>query len=444
MRRPLFFAAFSLFLLLLLQPITQAQGLVEALQECPSTLTGGTNPEQIHLQISADPTEMTVIWATDGRADAEVEWSSESDSGQASGQSYCYNQHDMAFHIATMTGLPLATEISYTVGAGNTWSDAATFTTIDPNSDRFEWISIADHGISTEGLAVSDAIIADSTAQMVTISGDISYANGDQSIWDDYFDAQEASMMKIPWVTAVGNHENEPGREFEAYEHRFDADGIEETEPFWYSLDVPGVHMVFMSTEHPYDAGSAQFEWLENDLASVDRTVTPFVIVYGHKPMYSSNSYHGSEVSLRDALEAMYIEAGVDLVIAGHDHFYERTWPVAAGSVTDKGQDSRFSRGAPIHLVIGIAGRSAYEELDEPQPEWSAYRENSSYGWTRLVYDGEARELTMTQHLIDGTIHDQFTIQEAPLTINEEGGLLSGFDPLIPLLALFAAALRRR
>ena len=42
---------------------------------------------------------------------------------------------------------------------------------------------------------------------------------------------------------------------------------------------------------------------LAQDLASVNRDVTPFVIVYGHKPMYSSNSYHGSEVELRVSLE---------------------------------------------------------------------------------------------------------------------------------------------
>ena len=57
---------------------------------------------------------------------------------------------------------------------------------------------------------MTEGIIADSAAQMVTISGDISYADGEQSAWDDWFDNQEASMTQIPWVTAVGNHENEP------------------------------------------------------------------------------------------------------------------------------------------------------------------------------------------------------------------------------------------
>ena len=204
--------------------------------------------------------------------------------------------------------------------------------------------------------------------------------------------------------------------------------------------------MVFMSTEHDYEVGSTQYLWLEQEFASVDREVTPFIIVYGHSPMYSSNSYHGSEVELRSALEQLYVDNGVDLVIAGHDHFYERTWPVSAETVMDTGNDNRFARGeAPIHLVIGMAGRSAYEDLDEPQPDWSAYRENSTYGWTRWVYDGDAREISMTFYRLDGSIGDQFILQDAPLDNEEDGKFLGvpGFGSMLTTVAIFGAALRR-
>lgn len=429
-----------LLVLLLILPMSQAQSLGETLQECPSTLTGSTQPEQIHLQTTEDATEMTVVWATDRRTDAVVEWNGQS----AEGQSYCYN-HDMAFHLAIMDGLVAGEEVTYRVGDGNTWSDEFTFNVIDPNADTFEWIAIADHGLSDEAQEVSDAILADSTVQMVTISGDISYANGDQSVWDEYFDVQEASMTQIPWMTSVGNHENEPGVEFEAFEHRFDADNIVESEPFWYSRNVPGVHMVFMSTEHPFESGSEQFNWLKSDLQSVNRQTQPFIVVMGHKPMYSSNSYHGSEIDLRNALEALYVEQGVDLVIAGHDHFYERTWPVIDEMAMAKGVENRFSRGdGPIHLVIGIGGRDSYEELDEPQPEWSAYRENSSYGWTKLIYDGVNRELSFTHYRIDATIGDQFVLTEKVQSTEDEAGFIPAFEAFFSIIALFWAAIYRQ
>jgi len=443
---------FPLLVILLLAPLAQAQSYDEALQDCPGLLLsfGSSNAQQIHLQMTDDPTEMTVIWATDDLSVNEiVEYQPSANVGEVDAENYCYGNHNMAFHMATMTGLPLGQEIEYRVGTINSdMSEWYNFTTIDPSATHFEWISIADHGDSSEGMEVSEAIIADTAAQMVTISGDIAYADGEQSAWDFWFNFQQESMTSIPWVTAVGNHENEPGYEFAPYEHRFDSDQQIESETFWYSRNVPGVHMVFMSTEHDYAPGSAQYSWLEQDLNSVDRDVTPFVIVYGHKPMYSSNSYHGSEVELREALEEMYVAQGVDLVIAGHDHFYERTWPVSAGTIMDTGDDERFSRGeGPIHLVIGIAGRSAYEELDEPQPEWSAYRENNSYGWTRLVYDGDVRELTLTHHRIDGTIGDQFTIQESTSIVESDDSSalgLIGMDSLFAIIALLGAALRKR
>ena len=432
-----------LLVLVMLVPLAHAQNLGEALQECPGTLTGSTQPQQIHLQMTDDASVMNVIWATEGRSMGEVEW----DGQTAASTDYCYN-HDMAFHMASMTGLTPGEEVTYRVGSGGDWSEEFTFTPIDSTEQHFEWISIGDHGDSSEAMDVSESIIADSQAQMVTIAGDISYADGEQSAWDDWFNFQQDSMAVIPWVTAVGNHENEPGYGFTPYEHRFDSDGQIESEVFWYSRDVPGVHMVFMSTEHDYEPGSTQYTWLEQDLSSVNRDVTPFVIVYGHKPMYSSNSYHGSEIELRAALESLYVEHEVDLVIAGHDHFYERTWPVLGEEVdhsNSKYLDRFAQESAPIHLVIGIAGRSAYEELDEPQPEWSAYRENSTYGWTRLVYDGDAQELAFTHYRIDGEIGDKFTLQVAPLAGDSADGFLGvpGFGALLPLIAMFGAAMRR-
>jgi len=442
---------FPLLTILLLAPLAQAQGIAEALQECPSTVTGSSQPEQIHLQITDNPKEMVVVWATEQRGDAVVEWSSETGSSSATGDSYCYN-HDKAFHMVLMNDLTLGEEVTYRVGDGNVWSSEFTFTPFDPDADHFEWISIADHGLSSEALDVTEAIIADSQAQLVTISGDIAYADGNQNIWDEWFATQQESMASIPWVTAVGNHENEPAVGFEAYEHRFDSDQVIESETFWFSRNIPGVHLIFMSTEHEFTPGSTQYNWLQTDLQSANtpdaRTERPFIIVIGHKPMYSSNDYHGSEVELRAALETLYVENGVNLVIAGHDHFYERTWPVNGEKVSDKGGGDVFGQGhEPIHLVIGIGGRSAYEELEEPQPEWSAYRENSSYGWTRLVYDDTTRELEFSHHRIDGTIGDSFTLQESFLSSeSEESNALgiAGIDSVFAIIALLGAAFRKK
>lgn len=59
-----------------------------------------------------------------------------------------------------------------------------------------------------------------------------------------------------------------------------------------------------------------QYQWLKDDLESVNRKKTPWVIVMGHRPMYSSAT-SGYQKNLRDAFESLMLENGVDAYIAG-------------------------------------------------------------------------------------------------------------------------------
>ena len=67
-----------------------------------------------------------------------------------------------------------------------------------------------------------------------------------------------------------------------------------------------------------------QIKWLERELAgSNDR----WKVAYFHHPLYSSGAKHGSEVDLRVLVEPLFTKYGVDVVFAGHEHFYERIKP---------------------------------------------------------------------------------------------------------------------
>lgn len=68
----------------------------------------------------------------------------------------------------------------------------------------------------------------------------------------------------------------------------------------------------------------AQIDWLSRELA---KSPEEWKICYGHHPLYSSGERHGSEMALRKAVEPLFIEHGVNVVFAGHDHFYERITP---------------------------------------------------------------------------------------------------------------------
>ena len=75
-----------------------------------------------------------------------------------------------------------------------------------------------------------------------------------------------------------------------------------------------------------------QYQWLEKDLASVDRAKTPWIIAMSHRPMCSSevSSY---QKAVRNAWEELMLEAGVDVYYAGHIHWYERIFPIGNGTI---------------------------------------------------------------------------------------------------------------
>jgi 3',5'-cyclic AMP phosphodiesterase CpdA len=68
----------------------------------------------------------------------------------------------------------------------------------------------------------------------------------------------------------------------------------------------------------------AQVEWLKEALSKSD---AKWKIPFFHHPLYSSGGKHGSEVDLRELVEPLFVEHGVDVVFAGHEHFYERLKP---------------------------------------------------------------------------------------------------------------------
>jgi 3',5'-cyclic AMP phosphodiesterase CpdA len=67
-----------------------------------------------------------------------------------------------------------------------------------------------------------------------------------------------------------------------------------------------------------------QVKWLEDELA---KDTSEWKITFHHHPPYSSGGKHGSDTALRKVVEPIFVRYGVNIVLAGHDHFYERIKP---------------------------------------------------------------------------------------------------------------------
>ena len=135
-----------------------------------------------------------------------------------------------------------------------------------------------------------------SVAMTTTVSPIHDHGDGEvELVWDIWERQVEPLAANIPYITGVGNHER--FYNFTAYLNRFRNPAPWGGDPahldnatFWFAVDYGLAHFVFMSTEHPYDPESAQYKWLEQDMASVNRTRTPWLVLTGHRPMYTTDA----------------------------------------------------------------------------------------------------------------------------------------------------------
>jgi 3',5'-cyclic AMP phosphodiesterase CpdA len=117
---------------------------------------------------------------------------------------------------------------------------------------------------------------------------------------------------KVPFYAALGNHDDPTQR----YYKPFNMNGER------YYTFTKGNARFFVLDSNYMD--QAQLKWLETELSKANER---WKVAYFHHPLYSSGERHGSEVDLRTQVEPLFIKHGVDVVFAGHEHFYERIKP---------------------------------------------------------------------------------------------------------------------
>jgi len=218
---------------------------------------------------------------------------------------------------ARLDGLRPDTVYCYTLAdAGGTLMGPIGFKTA-PAADSPEPVRFLAFGDSGGG-GTDQRMLAE---QMLTVpydlivhTGDIAYEDGAIGQFEDnVFSIYAPLFQHLPFFPAAGNHEyhSSGAAPFRAV---FSLPGTNEK---WYSYDWGRVHFAALDTESDY---ATQASWLDADLGA---TTLPWKIVYFHKPPYSSGG-HGSDTALRAALAPVFEKHGVQLVLAGHDHDYER------------------------------------------------------------------------------------------------------------------------
>jgi hypothetical protein len=387
-------------------------------------MTGGPgpiSPEQVHLQFGSDAaSQVAVSWAAPAavarprlrfgpfarRRSYEVAASERGYTDALTGETV-YTYH------ARIDSLEPDTGYGYEVVHDDAPPVAGTFRTGPRGrAGRFRFTSAGDQGTPEpigRGLApnsphaghVVDAI--ESLDPLFHLAnGDLSYSNcSDQpvSTWSSYFANVSRSARFRPWMPALGNHENEGGngpQGFLPYLTRFElpGNGSPEFAGNWYAFTVGSVLVISLNNDdvcvqdggfsgyrrdhipgyeargidpyiHRYSGGRQQ-RWLARVLEAARQSdEIDWIVVCMHQVAMSSIRFNGADIGIRRSWLPLFDTYGVDLVVAGHEHHFQHSFPVRGvlpGSElltpAPQGTDpvELDTTAGTVHLTIGGAG----------------------------------------------------------------------------------------
>jgi hypothetical protein len=376
----------------------------------------------LHLQFGVDASsEVAVSWHTrqpvnrprillggpDGQFERTVAAVASSYTDAKSGQ-VVYAQH------AKVNRLRPDTEYIYAAVHEGAEAEFGTFRTAPKGRAKFTFTSFGDQGTPTLGKRyvpppgvtipnppfVNDNLgspaAGDVTAGVERVrplfhlfNGDLCYANLSQDrvrTWNDFWENNSRSARNRPWMPSAGNHENELGNGpigYEAYQTYFalprQQGQTDVTRGLWYAFTVGSVRVISLANDDVcyQDGGNsyvrgysqgAQKAWLEKELkATRANHDIDWIVVCMHQVVVSSaDQANGADLGIRQEWVPLFDKYGVDLVVCGHEHHYERSHPIRgqqqnqtltpipASTRTDVVDTSK----GTVHMVIGGGGTS--------------------------------------------------------------------------------------
>ncbi len=189
------------------------------------------------------------------------------------------------------------------------------------------------------------ANLLDGIPGTVFTAGDNVYEDGTAQEYADCYDPSWG-RHKDRTYPAIGNHEYHASNGAPHFEYFGPAAG--DPDKGYYSYEAGAWKVIVLNSNAgrvPVDAGSEQEQWLRAELASSDHACT---LAYWHHPRFSSGVY-GDDVRFDAFWQALY-EFGADLVVAGHEHHYERLAPLNPAGELDPAAGIR-------QIIAGTGGR---------------------------------------------------------------------------------------
>lgn len=298
---------------------------------------------------------------------------------------------DNITHKATLRDVPADKAIRYRVGSETGgWSEVGVIAATPAAGEKWKFLSYGDMGFThrAQRLAAETQKPAHDHS-MVLIAGDVAYADGNHEEWDIWFDTFEPYLMNKVMMTVPGNHENKDKDVDDddyttiptfAYTNRFHQPGAIN----YYGFDYNRIYFYAFTAGAFLEDGQLAQEMadLEAGLAQASARRAAgeidFIIVFQHYTIWTDQAGrapgNGSLIAVEEEILARY---GVDLLLCGHDHVYQRS------ATMYKGQRSPLGY---IQLMTGTGGQSI--RLFEPTIQAWSEKEFIGVGFAELEVDG--------------------------------------------------------
>jgi len=294
----------------------------------------------------------------------------------------------------TATGLVPGAQYGYVPrGNGIALTSETVFRADDPDRP-YSFLVFGDSGTGgTKQLLLRDRMLS-TPADFIVHTGDMVYDSGAAADFDpEVFEPYAELLRRIVLWPSLGNHDVRTAR------------GAPWRAAFWtpannpagnegyYSFDQGNAHFVVLDSNASLAPGSAQHTFLDSDLAATGQL---WKFVAFHHTIYASGE-HGGDVDLRGDVVPVFDRYGVDLVLMGHEHVYERTLPLRADRIVEPGAGT-------VYVTTGGGGRQIF---GVGAGSFTAYSE-SAFHFTRVDVDRGRLLLQMVRE--DGVVRDHMTL----------------------------------
>jgi len=280
-------------------------------------------------------------------------------------------------------------------------------------SSDFNFAALGD----TNCNSITENIVEDIQAKVAEIVlglGDYIYNDDTADCWLEIVEPID-NIMKI----AIGNHET--GAILTELMEHYDL-----TEQY-YSFDYQNVHFTVMSDYVSDEIGSEQYDFVQNDLAkaAADPNID-WIVVSHHSQKYAATQNYEipDENEWNNIYHPLFEQYNVDLVLQGHQHNYQRTYPIKYNSdspanpiITDRNTDTYTNPEGQIYLTVGTGGASLHN-LNGNKAPYTVTAEDEVYGFLNVDVTANDAETTLVGTFFDneagsGETIDQFTITKS-------------------------------